>query len=70
MNGKRDAEMLMRELLSFAKQMLDEHGEFHPFGGYMKPSGEIVHVGVDDDGTSTKKDRAVGFFFQRACASQ
>lgn len=36
----------MRELLSFAQKMLNEHGEFHPFGGYLDASGAMVHVGV------------------------
>jgi hypothetical protein len=44
--GKKQVEYLMNELLGFAERMLDEHGAFHPFGGYLKPSGAIIHVGV------------------------
>ena len=46
MNEKEQAEKLMNELLSFAKKMLNEYGEFHPFGGYLKRSGAAVHVGA------------------------
>src|SRR5688572_19355729 len=28
--------------------MLAQHGEFHPYGGYMKADGSIVHVGAMD----------------------
>jgi hypothetical protein len=47
MNTKAQTENLMRELLSFAKKMLSEHGEFHPFAGYLKSPAIIVHVGVN-----------------------
>jgi len=43
---KEDCEKLMNELLPFAEKTLREHGEFHPFGGAMKPNGEIVHHGA------------------------
>ena len=46
MTGKKQAAILMSELLGFAEKMLSEYGEFHPFGGYLKPSGAVVHVGV------------------------
>ena len=29
--------------------MLSEFGEFYPYGGYMKPSGEISNVGAKDE---------------------
>jgi hypothetical protein len=45
---KQDSETLVQDVLPFAKQMLREHGEFFPFGGYTKPNGEIVHVGARD----------------------
>jgi hypothetical protein len=35
--------------MPLAKRMLGEFGEFYPYGGYMKPSGEIVDVGVGDE---------------------
>ena len=43
---KEDCEKIMNSLLPFAEKMLREHGEFHPFGGAMKPDGEIVHHGA------------------------
>ena len=47
MSAKVDCEQLMRASLPFAKHMLQECGEFRPYGAYMKPSGEIVDVGAD-----------------------
>lgn len=47
-DSKREAERLMNDLLPFAKQMLTEYGEFHPFGGFIRADGSIVQVGVDD----------------------
>lgn len=46
---KEDAEALMNNLLPLAEKMLREHGEFYPYGGYMKVDGEIVHVGAKID---------------------
>jgi hypothetical protein len=43
---KEECEKLMDSLLPFAEKMLREHGEFHPFGGAMKPDGEIIHHGA------------------------
>ena len=30
--------------------MLVEHGEFHPFGGYLASTGGLVHMGVQMHG--------------------
>jgi hypothetical protein len=37
---------LVDDLLPFAEKMLRKHKEFLPFGGYMKPDGEIVWEGA------------------------
>jgi hypothetical protein len=37
--------------------MLRQYGEFHPYGGYMKPDGEIVHVGAADPDTDRPKSK-------------
>ncbi len=51
-----DFDPLVNWLLPFAKQMLAENGEFHPFAAMMKTDGEIVAVGVQlDDGASTQE---------------
>lgn len=48
----------MNELLDFSEKMLDEHGEFHPFGGYMKTPTDVVHVGVElESNTQDAKSR-------------
>lgn len=47
---KQDCELLMREMLPLAKQMLADHGEFYPYGGMMRADREIVHVGAQEAG--------------------
>lgn len=41
---KADCEALMNSVLPFAEQMLTTHGEFHPFGGAMRPDGQLVSI--------------------------
>jgi hypothetical protein len=43
-DAKADSEALLNSLMPFAEKMLTQHGEFFPFGGAMKPDGEIVNV--------------------------
>lgn len=57
MTAKQDAEKLMNFLVPFAKKMLIEHGELWPFGGYIKPSGEIVSVAVEVPQAGIEKPR-------------
>jgi len=57
MNGKKDCEKLMNAVLPLAEKMLREHGEFYPYGGYMKPDGGIVHVGAEDEDTDYPKSK-------------
>jgi hypothetical protein len=57
MSAKEDCEKLMNELLPLAERMLSEFKEFYPYGAYMKPSGEIVHVGAQDEETEHPKAR-------------
>lgn len=49
---KQECEELMNSLVPVAKLLLKEQGgEFLPFGGYMEPDGQIIHVGVEDPET-------------------
>ena len=57
MAPKQEAEKLMNEMLPVAERMLREYGEFYPYGGYMKPGGEIVHVGAKDPATDRPKSK-------------
>jgi hypothetical protein len=57
MNAKEESETLMNAMLPFAEKMLKEYGEFYPYGGYMKPSGEIVDVGADVPDTEHPKSK-------------
>ena len=52
-SAKQEAERLIAETLPFAKEMLREHSEFHPFGAFMRPSGEIVQMAAEDASTDT-----------------
>ena len=46
-----DLNLLFNTVLSFAKLMLSEHGEFYPFGATMSLDGEITDVGAAVEGT-------------------
>lgn len=59
MNAKREAEKLMNELFPLAEKMLREYGEFYPYGGYMKPDGDIVEVGVESPKTDYPKSQGL-----------
>jgi hypothetical protein len=45
---KEDAHQLVNEFIGRAEKMLAEYGEFYPFGGSMKPDGEIVWEAASD----------------------
>ena len=45
-----DWDALLNVLLPFAKQMLEEHGEFHPFGASMHADGQIEMIGAQQEG--------------------
>jgi hypothetical protein len=46
--AKADCELLLNAVLPFANDMLSQHGAFHPYGGAMRPDGEIVSVAAHD----------------------
>jgi hypothetical protein len=41
---KTDCEALLSSVLPFAEEMLRRYGEFHPYGGAMRPDGELVSI--------------------------
>lgn len=45
-----ELDQLLQTLLTFAKIMLREHGEFYPFGAAMSSSGKITQVGARMEG--------------------
>ena len=49
-DARQDYDQLLNALLPFAQQMLEKHGEFHPFGAAMMAGGEIV-AAAGYDGT-------------------
>lgn len=66
MTPKQEAEELMNGMLPVAKRMLQEYGEFFPYGGYMKPGGEIVHVGARDPITDRPKSKDLIAILQKS----
>ena len=42
-----DLDALLNFLLSFARQMVSKHGEFHPFGASMNDQGQISAFAAD-----------------------
>lgn len=46
-NPREELDELVDFLLSFAEEQLRAHGEFHPFGGKITASGDVVPVVVD-----------------------
>jgi len=57
MTPQQNSESLMNALLPLAEKMLREYGEFYPFGGYMKPDGNIVVFGAVDPDTDHPKSK-------------
>jgi hypothetical protein len=56
-DAKTHAETLLGAVLPFAEKMLADYGEFHPFGGAMRPDGEIVSIaGYDGRDCPPSKD--------------
>ena len=47
----------MNALLPLAEKMLNQHGEFYPYGGYTKLDGTIVEVGATDPDTDHPKSK-------------
>ena len=57
MSAKQESERLINTVLPLAEKMLKQHGEFYPYGGYMKPDGTIVDVGAEDSDTDHPKSK-------------
>lgn len=47
-DSKADCQALLDAVLPFAKRMLTDHGTFYPYGGAMRPDGQLVSVGAYD----------------------
>jgi hypothetical protein len=50
-----ELEEVLNALLPFAQRMLQEYGEFHPFGASMRSDGTISLIGADVDGSEFPK---------------
>jgi hypothetical protein len=64
MDPKQDSEELMNSILPVAETMLKRHGEFYPYGGYMKLDGSIVHVGAAEADTGRPKSKDLLFILR------
>jgi hypothetical protein len=56
---KEECEELMRSVMPFARQMLEQHREFYPFGGAMAADGQIVAVGGDTGDEHPKSQEVI-----------
>ena len=69
-----DLNALKDALLPVAKRMLTEHGEFFPYGAFMKLNGEIVDCSVDDEDEHPPSKRLIDVltddFRQRAAKGE
>ncbi len=45
--AKEDVELLLAAVLPFGRSMIERHGEFHPYGGYLKLDRTVVDVGAE-----------------------
>jgi len=59
MNPKEECEKLMNSVLPLAIAMLEEHGEFYPYGGKVTAEGEIIDIGVMDDDSDHPTSQAL-----------
>jgi hypothetical protein len=50
MDAKSDAERLVAAILPFAEKMLEQYGEFYPYGGYTTPEGKTIDIGAKAHG--------------------
>lgn len=48
-NAKADAEKIVHDMLPFARKMLEEFGEFIPFGAAMTQNGDVKSVAARDN---------------------
>jgi hypothetical protein len=46
--GREEGDQILNALLPFARQMLEKHGAFHPFGGIVDREGKTVLLGAYD----------------------
>ena len=65
MRGKGDCEKRMNAVIPVAERMLSECREFYPYGGYMKPDGEIFHVGAKDQDGDHPKSKELIYLLRR-----
>jgi hypothetical protein len=59
-----DLDRLFNSLLPFAERMLADQGEFSPFGGSMKPDGEIVAAAAFDGSEHPPSQDAIDLMTQ------
>jgi len=61
---KKQLESLIDATLPFAQQMLNDHGEYFPFGATMSPDGKVTLVGGDPDGEHPKSTDVIALLKQ------
>lgn len=64
MPPKEELEQLLNAGLPYAQDMLEEHGEFQPFGAVMDPDGEIQMVAGHSDDEVLRADAAIAILME------
>jgi hypothetical protein len=70
--AKLDVEMLMNEWTRIAVHMLEEYGEYHPYGAAIKQNGEIVSISAqteDELGPATESIELLKYGFKQGVSS-
>jgi len=67
--GKQESQELMNYVKRIAKQKLSDQGEFLPFGGVMKPNGELIRIGANKDGEHQQSSELIAKIQQSFSAS-
>lgn len=60
-NPKADCEALMDSVLPVAEELLVTQGTFLPFGGAMRPDGQLVTIASDDGNERPQATDAIAF---------
>lgn len=63
--AKTELESLVREMLPVAKEALEEHGTFPPFGGALLPDGKIERINPNNVEEKAPAERLVEWLEER-----
>jgi len=62
--GRKEGDELLNALLPFARQMLEKHGAFHPFGAFVDQEGKIALLGAYDGNEHPPAQTLIGMMVE------